>query len=253
MRRSEPLAAERHTNVLEHIRQDRVARVDDLARVMDVSVATVRRDLRSLEDRGLVTRVFGGAVIADVLPYVPRAQAQVDAKRRIAERAASFVSPGETVALDTGTTVVAVATRLRTVKGIVVTTNSIDAMLQFDRTAEGTAVLIGGVFDDVTRSVAGPLVEAFYRTHRVDKLFIGAGSIGADGIRDSNVSALEAKQAAISAASQTIVVADHTKFERSALVLVADWSLIKALVTDRDAPAEVLEKVRACGVDVIVA
>lgn len=253
MPRSGSLAAERHSNVLRQIREDGVVRVDQLARVMDVSVATVRRDLRQLEDRGLVTRVFGGAVIPEDLSYVPRAQAQVDDKRRIADRAASLVSPGETVALDTGTTVVAVAAQLRTIKGIVVATNSIDALLEFDGAAEVTALSIGGVFEYVTRSLSGPIVEAFYRTHRVDKFFIGAGSIGPDGLRDSNVSALEAKRAAISAASQTIVVADHTKFGRSALVLVADWPSVKVLVTDRDAPAEVVEAVRARGVEVILA
>jgi DeoR family fructose operon transcriptional repressor len=253
MRRSDSLAAERHSRVLKQISADGVVRVDQLARVMDVSVATVRRDLRQLEDRGLVSRVFGGAVVAEDLAYVPRTHVQVEEKRRIADRAASLVSSGETVALDTGTTVTAVAARLKTLKGIVVTTNSIDAVLAFEGAAEVTALMTGGVFEQVTRSLSGPLVEAFYRTHRVDKLFIGAGSVSPDGLRDSNVSALEAKRAAISAASQTIVVADHTKFERTALALVCGWSSVKVLVTDRDAPFDIVAAVRAHGVDVIVA
>jgi len=253
MRRSDSLAAERHSQVLRQINADGVVRVDQLARVMDVSVATVRRDLRQLEDRGLVSRVFGGAVVAEDLSYVPRTQVQIEEKRRIADRAAGLVSPNETVALDTGTTVAAVAARLKTIKGLVVTTNSIDAVLAMEGTAEVTAMMTGGVFEPITRSLSGPLVEAFYRTHRVDKLIIGAGSVGPDGLRDSNVSALEAKRAAIGAASQTVVVADHTKFGRTALALVCDWSSVKVLVTDRDAPADMVAAVRAQGVVVIVA
>lgn len=220
---------------------------------MDVSVATVRRDLEQLESEGHVIRVFGGAVAPDDLSYAPRSQSYVLEKRRIAERAAALVSPGEAVALDTGTTVVAVARCLRSVRGIAIATNSIDAALALEGVPDLRAVLCGGIFEPVTHSLYGPLVESFYQAHRVDKLFIGAGSVGREGVRDSNVAALGAKQAAMRAAARTIVVADHSKFGGSALVLVAGWSAVQTLVTDDAAPPDVLDLVRSLGVDVIVA
>ncbi len=251
--RSEAIAVERQSEVLKRLRDDGVVRVDTLARDLDVSLATIRRDLLELERQGRATRVFGGAVVSEDLAYAPRTRSHADEKRRIGQRAASLVSPGETVALDPGTTVVAVAECLRTAGRLTIATNSVAAALVLEGAPEVTTIVTGGIYDAVTRSVSGSLVEAFYETHRVDKLFIGAGSLGLDGLRDSNVAALNAKRAAIQSANQTIVVADHSKFERSALVLVADWSDIAVLITTEGAPVEALETIRSRGVEVIVA
>ena len=253
MPRADTIAAERHSRLVRRLREKGIVRVDSLSREFAVSPATIRRDLLQLEREGLATRVFGGAVPSDDLAYVARTQVHTEQKQRIADRAAALVSPGETIALDPGTTVVAVAERLRVAGALTVATNSVAALLVLEGAPEITTIVTGGVFDSVTRSLSGPLVERFYETHRVDKLFIGAGSVGADGLRDSNVAALGAKRAAIASAVQTIVVADHSKFERNALVLVADWSAVTALVTDREPPPDILAIATAHGVQVWVA
>ncbi len=253
MSRADPIAAERHGRLLRQLRENGVVRVDSLSREFAVSPATIRRDLLRLEREGLATRVFGGAVPSDVVAYGARTQVYSDEKQRIADRAAALVSPGETIALDPGTTVVAVAERLRGAGALTVATNSVAALLVLEGAPEITTIVTGGVYDSVTRSLSGPLVERFYEAHRVDKLFIGAGSVGADGLRDSNVAAMGSKRAAIASATQTIVVADHSKFERNALVLIADWSAITALVTDREPPHDILEIAMAHGVRVWVA
>lgn len=227
-------------------------RVEDLVGELGVSIATVRRDLQHLENQGLLSRVFGGAKLAAETSFAPRAQAHVMEKHRIAERAAERVSAGETVALETGTTVLAVA-GLLDVSGLAVVTNSVDVLLSAQARSGTKILLTGGAFDANSRSMYGPLVERFYTEHQVDRLFIGAGSISDEGIRDSNIDALGAKRAAISAARDIVVVADSSKFRRTALAQVAAWSEISTFVTDSGAPAEVLERIRAAGVEVVVA
>jgi DeoR/GlpR family transcriptional regulator of sugar metabolism len=248
------LAAERHAAILERVREGDVVRVEALADELGVSVATVRRDLKQLETQGVVNRLFGGAsAVAPELSFTPRSQSNVSEKARIARVAAALVHSGETVALDTGTTVVAVASALRTTPNVAVVTNSTDAMLAMQGVPDQRLVLTGGIFDPVTRSLHGPLVQSFYSDYQADKLFIGAGSVSVAGLRDSNLAAFPAKRAAIAAATQTIVVADSSKFRRSALALVIDWTRVGVLVTDDRAPSEPLEEIRAQGVEVILA
>jgi DeoR family transcriptional regulator, fructose operon transcriptional repressor len=246
------MPADRQSRILAHISEGGTARVDELANELGVSVVTIRRDLQHLENQGLLNRVFGGAVSTAEMSYAPRSQAHVAEKSRIAKRAAALVAPGETVALETGTTVVAVAGALRA-SSLAIVTNSVDALLALQGRPDVTVVMTGGTFDVNTRCMYGGLVERFYADYKVDKLFIGAGSLGLDGLRDSNIHALESKRAAIAAAQNVIVVADSSKLQVNALALVCEWGQVSTLVTDASAPAESLSRIRAAGVDVLTA
>jgi DeoR/GlpR family transcriptional regulator of sugar metabolism len=211
----------------------------------------VRRDLQRLETEGRLDRVFGGAKLPAETSFAPRARARVQQKRRIAARAAALARPGETIALETGTTVLAVAAALQA-PNLAIVTNSIDVLATQLR-SDLRVVITGGAFDPNIRSLHGPLVERFYADHHVDRLFIGAGSMDETGLRDSNLEALEAKRAAIRASRETVVVADSAKFELNALALVAPWSDITTFVTDAEAPEAALQAIAAQGVEVLVA
>jgi DeoR/GlpR family transcriptional regulator of sugar metabolism len=249
---STALPQARHSEILERLAAAGSVRVEELVGGLGVSTATVRRDLQQLENQGLLIRVFGGAKLAAETLFAPRAQAHVMEKRRIAERAAQLVRPGETVAMETGTSVLAVASVLD-VPGLAIVTNSIDVPLVAHGRADLKVILTGGEFEPTIRSMHGALVERFYAEHQVDRLFIGAGSLGAEGIRDSNLGALGAKRAAIAAARQITVVADSSKFRRTALALVSEWRHVTTLVTDNGAPRAALDTIREAGVEVIVA
>ena len=115
------------------------------------------------------------------------------------------------------------------------------------------AIVSGDTYDSVTHSMYGALTESFYREYRVDRLFIGAGSLSTDGVRDSNIDAIPAKRAAIESAREVVVVADSAKFRLNALGLVAPWEQVHSLVTDRAADAETLAVIRRAGVKVFTA
>jgi DeoR/GlpR family transcriptional regulator of sugar metabolism len=250
--RSSGMPADRHSRILQRLEDDGTARVEELAADLGVSVATIRRDLQHLENQGLLSRVFGGAMGVPDTAFAPRAQARVSDKGRIAKQAGALVSAGETIALETGTTVLAVATALQA-PGVAIVTNSVDVLLATQRRTDMRVVVTGGTFDPNTRCMYGGLPEAFYANHHVDKLFIGAGSLDVDGLRDSNIDALAAKRAAISAAHEVIVVADSSKFQFNALTLVSAWDRIATLVTDADAPRDILDQIGAQDVRIIIA
>jgi DeoR/GlpR family transcriptional regulator of sugar metabolism len=243
---------QRHRRLIELLEREESVHAADLAARLDVSVATVRRDLQHLDRAGHVDRVLGGAKVAAETAWAPRAQSHLREKRRIGEAAAKLAAPGETIALETGTTVLAVATALAT-PGLTLVTNSVDVLIATQRNRDVRVVLSGGAFDPVIRALHGPIVERFYAEHRVDRLFLGAGSLDAEGVRDSFLEAIGGKRAAIAAAHTTVVVADSSKFVHSALVNLTGWSAVATLVTDDGAPAAVLDAIREQGVEVITA
>jgi DeoR/GlpR family transcriptional regulator of sugar metabolism len=243
---------QRHRRLIELLEREESVHAADLAARLDVSVATVRRDLQHLDRAGHVDRVLGGAKVAAETAWAPRAQSHLREKRRIGEAAAKLAAPGDTIALETGTTVLAVATALGT-PGLTLVTNSVDVLIATQRNRDVRVVLSGGAFDPVIRALHGPIVERFYAEHRVDRLFLGAGSLDAEGVRDSFLEAIGGKRAAIAAAHTTVVVADSSKFVHSALVNLTGWSAVATLVTDDGAPAAVLDAIREQGVEVITA
>lgn len=230
------------------------ASVARLAGELGVSESTIRRELRDLREQGLLNRVFGGALPAgDDLSFIPRTQAFIEEKRRIGQRAAELVSPGDTLILETGTTVLAVADALHTIPNIDIVTSSIDVVVNLQNAPNARILLAGGTFDRHTHTLLGPDTERFYADARADILFVGVGSISGEGLRDSNINAFGVKRAAIAAAARVVVVADHSKFRRGALATVADWSQVDVLVTDTAAPRNQLETIKEIGVEIILA
>jgi DeoR/GlpR family transcriptional regulator of sugar metabolism len=249
---SQVLRDRRHRSLIDLLSEEETARAEDLATRLGVSVATVRRDLQYLESTGRINRVFGGAKATADTAWAPRAQSHVPEKRRIAAEAAKLAAHGETIALETGTTVLATANAL-TATGLTLVTNSVDVLIATQNRHDLKVVLSGGAFDPVIRALHGPLVERFYADHKVDRLFLGAGSLSADGVRDSYLESVSSKQAAIAAASTTVVVADSSKFAHAALAEVTGWSAVSTLVTDDGAPGALLDAIREQGVEVITA
>lgn len=248
------LETERHAAILEAMRDTKVVRVESLAESLGVSVATVRRDLSKLGAQGSINRLFGGASsTSQDLSFAPRKQSSMSEKTRIAKAVVALITEGEVVALDTGTTVLAVAAALQDFSNLTVVTNSVEAMLVLQSAPRLNLMVTGGVFDSVTRSFQGPLVGRFYSEYRADVFVMGAGSISPDGVRDSYVSAFPGKQAALAAAGRAIVVADSSKFRLNALGKVSDWDQIETLVTDEGAPPEIVDAIRMQGVTVVVA
>jgi DeoR/GlpR family transcriptional regulator of sugar metabolism len=245
------LPADRQVQIVDLINESGVVSVEALASRLGVSLATIRRDLQHLGNQGVLNRVHGGASIG-VMPFASRAQAQVPEKTRIANLAASLPQPGESIAFEGGTTVLAVMSHVQ-VTGVAVVTNSIDVVMAAQGRPGMRVIVSGGTYDPGTHSMYGQLTESFFRDHRVDRLFIGAGSLGPEGLRDSNMDAIAAKRAAIESAREVVVVADSSKFQLNALALVCSWDRVQRLVTDRGADVATLAALRETGVEVLIA
>jgi DeoR/GlpR family transcriptional regulator of sugar metabolism len=230
--------------------------IAELATEFDVSEMTIRRDLEELEEQGFARRVRGGVIATVSRSYEPplamRATEAPEAKRLIAEAASAYVDYGETAILDVGTTTLALAQCLRGRGGLTIVTPSVQAAVELARDPNSRVILTGGIVRPGELSLIGHLAEGTFSQLNCDVLFLGVGGIDVEkGLTEYNLDDTRVKQAAITAASRRIVLADESKLGRVCLATIASLSEIDVLITDAPSEHLVLAAVREAGVEVV--
>ncbi len=230
----------------------------ELARAYGVSEMTIRRDIEALQSAGILRRVSGGAILLGASAafepsYGVRAGQAVDGKAHIAEAIAGLLEPGETVVLDSGSTVASVAGAIRgRGLGLTVVTPSITVATTL-ADEPGTQVLLsGGTVRPGELSLVGAEAEQGIARYNCDTFVIGVAGVDAvRGLTDYDPQEASVKRAAIGASRRLIVGADASKLGRVHLVNVAPLDAVAVLVTDAPEHHPTVVAARAVGVDVI--
>lgn len=249
-------AEERHQRIECYLQKVEFASLDELAEHVDVSVSTVRRDLTLLEASGLVRRTHGGARVvsprSDEFTFSARDTHQLVEKEAIARACAELIHPNQSVIVDAGTTAYHAARELES-KTPQIITNSLPVANHFALINRVELVLSGGVIYPRLGVLVGPLaVEAFARMH-ADVAVMSAGGITLEGISNSHGLLIDIQRSMIQAARKVIFCLDHTKFGRHSLLPLCGLDALHAIVTDSKAPADLVESLRARGLEVITA
>lgn len=249
------LTEERRLKILEIVEREGKAEVKALSELLGVSGITIRRDLQILEKEGLLRRTRGGALPRGTKlepPYTVQEKRFLEDKRRIGAEAVKLIQDGDTIILEASTTVLQIAKNLRNKGNITVLTNSITIAheLLFRRGVE--IILTGGELNFNTLALLGPLAERCFEELTVDKAFIGISAIDEEGMSTSTLAEASVKKAIIASAREVIGVADHSKFGRRAFAHVAPVESLSRLITDKEAPGEIIEKIKGKGVQVIL-
>ena len=251
-------ATQRMHRVLELLENRDAVSVAELAHEFDVSEVTVRNDLSNLARRGLVARVRGGARALQrgqsEVAFDVRLRVQEDAKRAIARAAAAMVADGEAVALDSSTTAFYIALELREKRELVVVTNGLRIAAAL-ADAPGVSVIVpGGVVRMAAMSVVGDFASSVLRSTRIGRGFFGARGISLDrGLMDLNPDEVKIKRELADVCERVVGVFDHTKWRRSALLTFVPTERVHAIVTDAEAPAELVHEWREHKVEVVTA
>jgi DeoR/GlpR family transcriptional regulator of sugar metabolism len=239
------LAPQRQAAILTRVRADGAVKVSDLVVEFGVSDMTIRRDLETLADRGLLAKVHGGATLihpgsTDEPGFAAKAARQRTEKAAIAKSAAALVEPGTAIALSAGTTTAELADHLTGVPGLTVVTNSIPVAEVFYRGGrpDQTVVLTGGVRTP-SDALVGPIAVATIRTLHLDALFLGVhGMSERAGFTTPNLMEAEADRALLDASERLVVLADHTKWGTVGISSIARLDEADVLVTDAGLPEQ---------------
>jgi DeoR family fructose operon transcriptional repressor len=248
---------ERQRRIEEYLQRAEFASLEELARLLDVSVSTVRRDVTLLEAGGNVRRTHGGARLvstpkSDEFLFSARDTHELGEKEAIGKLCASLVAPRQTVIVDTGTTVYHVARYLEAMT-LQVVTNSLPVANLFASHQKIEVVVTGGVIYPRLGALMGPLaVDTFRKTH-ADVAIMSAGGITVDGVTNSHALLVDIQRAMMQSAGRVIFCMDHTKLGRRSVAHLCELGRIDLLITDSGASAEVVEELRARGLRVMVA
>ncbi len=231
----------------------------DICDHFGISVETARRDLSELEKEGAVRRVYGGAVLNDhtaapnpIKPYAARVISNNDEKNNIAKEIVQHIEDNSTIALDSGTTILAVAKQMHLRKNLNIITNDIHVASELSAHTDHTIYFVGGLLrrDDLLTSgfMAREFMENF---SHIDTAVMTADGFS-DGLADFNVEMGILKTAMIRKARKVYAVVDHTKFNIEALYKVCGMKDLDLVVTGKEAPADAVSALRSAGVQVIL-
>src|SRR5262245_29235017 len=249
---------ERMQRVLQMLETRDSLHVTELAEVFSVSEVTVRSDLSSLANQGLVARVRGGVRPLQhgqsEVGFDLRLRLEVERKRAIGRAAAQMVGEGEAIALDASTTAYYLALELRKKRELVVVTNGLLVATALADAPGITVIVTGGTLRLSAMSVVGDLGTDVLRTTRINKGFLGARGLSLErGLMDLNPDEVRIKQEMADACEQVYGILDGTKWHRSALLTFVAVDQLAGIVTDSGAPENEVEAWRAAGVNVITA
>lgn len=254
---STTLPALRQSRLISLLQERGQVTVTELVALFDVSRDTIRRDLDLLEQRGLLVRTHGGAVDNSRLVQVDttlglRMDAHVEAKRRIARKAAGLVRDSETLIVNGGSTTCYFAAALGDRRNLTVVTNNLRIPPVIPEACVRSVHILGGLYWGVSQVTIGPIGFPSVAGISADTAVIGVTGLSAAGISMGRLEEATEIAGMIDVARRTIVVADSSKFNVNAFARIAPWERVQHLVTDHAPPDEVATALDKAGVQLLV-
>ncbi len=229
--------APRHSEIVELAKTEGRVLVDDLASRFEVTPQTIRKDLNDLCERQLLTRIHGGAVIPSStqnMEYAQRGKIAATEKQAIGIAAAALIPDNASLFINIGTTTEAVSQALLRHGRLMIITNNINVANRMRPYTQFEVVIAGGVVRASDGGIVGEAAVDFIRQFKVDYAVIGTSAIDPDGaLLDYDFREVKVAQAIIANARQVILVADSTKFERTAPVRIGHLEQVDTFVTDQ--------------------
>jgi DeoR/GlpR family transcriptional regulator of sugar metabolism len=232
------LAIERRRKIISLLEERNSVLVPELSKIFNVTEETVRRDLEKLEKDGLLKRTYGGAVINDSmnseLPLTIREGTNMEGKLAIGIKVSEYIKDGHTIMLDSSSTALQVAKKIRDKRNLTVITNSVKVVLELASAKDCKIISTGGSLRVNAMSFVGHMAENSVKNFNVDIAIICSKGIDMEkGISESNDMEAEVKKAMIKTADKTFLVGDFTKFNKVSFIKMLRIEDVDMIFTDK--------------------
>lgn len=247
----------RREKILELLRENGSCRVQDLSKLFDVTEPTIRQDLEALEKTGAITRQHGGAFINNYSSFAAKLSLEhtehMAEKKRIGQKAAEFVKSGDSIILDSGSTITEMAHFLGDRKNLKLVTTAINVTLLLAEEPSNQLILTGGEFKAPTLSLTGDRAATIFENLYVEKLFLATGGFSLEaGLTYPGFSDLRLKHAMIESAKTVFLLADSSKLEKVLFASLGCQEKIDYLITDSGIGSEYVEQLEKLGIEAII-
>lgn len=247
------LVADRHDQLLDHLAVHGKITTNTAAADFAVSVDTIRRDLRSLHDRGLLRRVHGGAIrLSPLSPsYAGRTSDDSAERTVLADAVVEQFRAGQVIGLDAGTTTTAVAARIPQTLQVTIVTNSPAAAMALADHQSARVILLGGNVDLTWMAATGPVTVDAIRNYRFDVAIVGACSFDlAAGATTRSEPEVATKRAFLTASAETLMPLEASKVNTAAPFRIADPSEVSIIVVKGSTDSKLIDTWRSSGIDI---
>ena len=248
---------DRRTTILKQLEKDDQVSVSELSRQFNVSEVTIRKDLKHLEKKNILIRSRGGAIKHSLinvdLSIYDRRRQNIKLKEVIGAAAAKMIFNGETILLDTGTTIMELAKHLPKKIDITVITNSVDITFRLAEHPNIRVLMPGGILRRNSLALVGEQAAESLRGFYCDKYFLSADGIDIQrGMMTTNIEEASLARINIRNSKKVIALIDSSKFLSKGITTIAPLSEVDTLITDDGIPSAILQEIRGLGVNVIV-
>ncbi|WP_299522949.1 DeoR/GlpR family DNA-binding transcription regulator [uncultured Lutibacter sp.] len=248
---------DRHKLILDKLERNGFVTVNDLSQEFDVSVVTIRKDLKLLEERKLLFRSHGRAIPSN--PYITehhvhiKEKINIKEKNRIAIAAGLTLEPNDSIIIASGTSVIEFAKHVQPVEGLTVLTASLNTALILAENPNIDVMQLGGMVRPSSSSVVGPIGEKMLAEFTFTKLFLGVDGIDLEfGLSTTNSMEASLNKQMIKAAQKIIVLADSSKFGRKGFGRICGLEDIDQIITDSGIDEVTKNKLIEIGIDVTI-
>ncbi len=244
--------ATRRREILALLNERGECSIDQLTDRFGVSGMTIRRDLQDLADQGDILRTHGGAAatrrISFDFQFLDRMQHQAEPKKNIADRVFKLITPGQSIMLDSGTTTLAIANRLRAIGKLTLVTTSLPIASALFGADDIEVVLLGGSLRQNSPDLTGAVTLHSLDLISTDLAFIGADAIDEQGnVYNQSQQVGLMLQKMMGAARETYLVADHSKFAKRDLMRFGHVRDFTGIISDNELPAVVAKQIKRAG------
>jgi DeoR/GlpR family transcriptional regulator of sugar metabolism len=246
--------SDRHSRIVAELRAAPSLRVNELSSLLNVSTETIRRDLAELDERGLINRTYGGAVrpVAFEPGLAEREKLMVEERERIASAAVRLVEPNDILMIGGGATTTIFARRLAAERDhLTVITHAFSIAVALASNPFHKVLMLPGQYDSREGLIHGPDTIDALQKYRANRAFLGATGLTPEGPNDAGVGPGLIFGAMMRRSTETVILADHSKFERASLTVYGPWSPAVSLVTDAEPTGELAEALKNSGAHLI--
>lgn len=252
------MTTNRQIQILQYLTIHDCLEVTQLSELLQVSPTTIRRELKVLEEGGLLERSHGmarlPAPIRYELPFEKRASRHVKAKRKIAAMARHLIKPGQVVGLSGGTTATELARQLRTMGDVTVVTNALNIALELRGQLSKRVIVIGGIMNQDSYDLVGDLAVQGLQNVHLDYVFQGVSGIDLKfGFSVADEPDAVVARAFKASTNQTIIIADHTKIDKATFARFCPLTEVDMLITDDGISNKQRIRLEKAGLKVLVA
>jgi len=246
---------DRTNRILEILTEETKAEVAELSEKLKVSQVTIRKDLDELVERGIIKREHGYATLRNTDDMRTRIAYHYEAKRKIAKKASALVQDGDTIMIENGSCCALLADALtENHRDLTIITNSAFIASYIRGKSNFQIVLLGGIFQQESQVVVGPMVRQMAANFCVDRFFIGTdGFTERNGFTNRDQMRAEAIRDMAAQAESVVVLTESEKFSRRGIVPLNLGNHIKTVITDREISEETVQVLRLQGIEVITA